>query len=191
MKKLTIKQEKFCHKYIESGNASEAYRFAYSCEGWKDSSVWEKSCVLLKNVNVQSRIEALKADLAAASDITKERVLAEYAKIAFCSIADFHNTWIDRKLFEQLTPIQKAAIKSIKTRVRKVMDNDREAIVEEVLIELYDKLKALDSVRDMLGFNAPEKHEITGKDGEPLHHTSELNDLPIDKLKAIKEIMSK
>jgi phage terminase small subunit len=29
MGKLTIKQEKFCNKYLECGNASEAYRYAY------------------------------------------------------------------------------------------------------------------------------------------------------------------
>ena len=43
MKGLTIKQENFCNYYIESGNASDAYRRAYSCEKMKDETVNRKA----------------------------------------------------------------------------------------------------------------------------------------------------
>lgn len=37
--KLSVKQENFCNYYIECGNASEAYRRAYSCSNMKDESI--------------------------------------------------------------------------------------------------------------------------------------------------------
>lgn len=88
--------------------------------------------------------------------------MAEFAKIGFSSIAALHNTWITRKEFESLTEDQKAAIKSILTRTRRVMIREEPIEIEEVKIELYDKLKALDSINKMLGFDAPIKTEISG-----------------------------
>lgn len=73
--KLSVKQEIFCNYYIECGNASEAYRRAYSCKGWKDKSVWEKASSLLSDVKVQSRVAELQDELKKKSDITKEEIL--------------------------------------------------------------------------------------------------------------------
>lgn len=53
MKKgLTIKQEKFCNKYLECGNASEAYRYAYNCLKMSDNSVWCNASQLLSDTKV-------------------------------------------------------------------------------------------------------------------------------------------
>lgn len=169
MHKLTLKQEKFCQRYLECGNASEAYRYAFSCEKWKDKSIWEKSSTLLAQVKVQSRVRVLQQEAQSKSDITKERVLAEFAKIGFSSIAHLHNTWIDRKEFEELTEDQRSAIKSIATRTRKQVINNEAVEIEEVKVELYDKLKALENINRMLGFDAPTRTEITGKDGKNLY----------------------
>lgn len=168
MSKLTIKQEKFCNKYIECGNASEAYRYAFSCDKMKPDTVNVKASELLSNGKITVRVEELKKEIREKSKISKERILAEYAKVGFSSIAHLHNSWIDRKEFEQLTEDQKSAIKSISTRTRRVMINDEPVEVEEVKIELYDKLRALDSIVKMLGFDAPTKTELTGANGKPL-----------------------
>lgn len=49
---MTPKQEKFCHKYLELGNASEAYRLVYSCTRMKEKQVWEEASKLLKRPKV-------------------------------------------------------------------------------------------------------------------------------------------
>ena len=90
MKKLTIKQENFCNYYIESGNTSDAYRRAYSCEKMKDKQVWEESCKLLSNPKVAQRVKELQEEQKNKSDITKERILQELSGIAFSSIASMH-----------------------------------------------------------------------------------------------------
>lgn len=157
---LTVKQEKFCNVYIETGNASEAYRAAYNTGAMKVESIHRKAFEVLENVNVSARIRELQEDIRVKSDITKEKVLNEYAKIAFSSIAHLQDTWVDLKTFSELTDEQKACIKNISTKVKKVPINEETfAEVEFVKIELYDKLKALDSISQMLGYNAPIKTE--------------------------------
>jgi hypothetical protein len=76
--KLTLKQERFCQAYIEcQGNASEAYRRVYSCDGWKDKSVWECASTLLSNIKVSSRVDQLKAAHRERHEITVDDLVAE------------------------------------------------------------------------------------------------------------------
>lgn len=89
MSKLTVKQEKFINKYLECGNASEAYRFAYNCENMKDKTVIERASRLLKESNISARTSALQAELKEKSDITKERVLRELEAIIDAKITDY------------------------------------------------------------------------------------------------------
>lgn len=166
MSKLTIKQEKFCNKYVECGNASEAYRFAYDCSKMKEKSVNENASVMFNNAKIAARVDELKNELKNKSDITKERLLEELSKIAFSSIAHLHNSWIERVEFDLLTNDQKACIKNISTKIlkRNIGTNECPEIVdvEYVKIELYDKIKAIDSISKMLGFDAPVKLEHSG-----------------------------
>ena len=60
--KLTIKQENFCMKYVELGNASEAYRSAYNAENTSDKTINEKASRLLKKGKVGARLAELKAE---------------------------------------------------------------------------------------------------------------------------------
>ena len=69
-KGLTIKQEKFCNKYLECGNASEAYRFAYDCSNMSEETIWKRSGELLHNGAVTGRIDYLKSHLAEAAGIS-------------------------------------------------------------------------------------------------------------------------
>lgn len=57
---LTQKQENFCLKYVETGNASEAYRFAYNADKMKTESVQVAACKTKSRKDVRNRIEQLK-----------------------------------------------------------------------------------------------------------------------------------
>lgn len=158
---LTVKQENFCNYYVESGNASEAYRRSYNASKMKDKQIWEESCKLLASPKVSQRVKELQEEQKKKSDITKEMVLSELAKIGFSSIANLHNTWITRKELDELTDDQKASIKSISTKILKKnigTSEDPEIIdVEYVKVELHDKIKALENINKMLGFEAPKE----------------------------------
>lgn len=63
---LTAKQEAFCQAYVKGdskGNASAAYRAAYSSEKMKSGSIRAEACRLLDNPNISQRIDELNADI--------------------------------------------------------------------------------------------------------------------------------
>lgn len=158
---LTIKQEKFCNKYLECGNASEAYRYAYDCTQMGDNAVWNSASLLLDNPKVAQRIAYLKAHLAEAAGISALRIVREHQKIAFSDVTKLREDWMAMKDFEVLTPDEKACIKSVETKQTKRVDKDGDVIIDEwVKVTCYDKQKALDSLTSMLGYDAPAKIEV-------------------------------
>jgi phage terminase small subunit len=166
---LTIKQEKFCNKYLECGNASEAYRYAYDCSKMSDNSVWCNASQLLADTKVAQRLEYLKSHLAEASGITALQIIREHQKIAFSDATRIRNGWMSLKEFESLTDDEKACIRSVETKqTKRTTPMGDEVIDEQVKITCYDKQKALDSIVIMLGYNAPEKIANTDSKGNDI-----------------------
>lgn len=160
---LTVKQEKFCNKYLECGNASEAYRYAYNCSKMRESSVNNSAYKLLQHVEIRGRIKHLRENLAEAAGISALQIVREHQKIAFSDATKIRKGWMEMKDFEALTPDEKACIKSVETKKTKRITPEGEEVVGEfVRVTTYDKQKALDSLVEMLGYKAPEKKEITG-----------------------------
>ena len=84
---LTQKQENFCLKYVETGNASEAYRFAYNAENMKPESVQVSACRLLDKANVKLRVRELKAEHAERHRITVDDLIAELEEARIAALA--------------------------------------------------------------------------------------------------------
>ena len=71
---LSPKQEAFCQAYVETGNASEAYRRAYPrAKHWKPEAVNVAASRLLANARVSLRVQALKDELAKRKLWTREQ----------------------------------------------------------------------------------------------------------------------
>lgn len=146
--KLTIKQENFCNKYIETGNASEAYRFAFSCAKMKDKTVWEIASRLLNKVKVSARIKELQDELKQKSDISKDRILDELTAILDSKITDYVNfdgNIITFKAFNILTEKKIKAIESIKEGKNGIE------------LKLHGKSWTIDRICKMFGYDAPIK----------------------------------
>jgi phage terminase small subunit len=76
---LTVKQENFAQAYVETGNASEAYRRAYDVgENTKPEVIHVKACELLKTGNVSVRVVELQADARERHDVTVDSLTEEY-----------------------------------------------------------------------------------------------------------------
>jgi len=71
---LTVKQENFAKEFIETGNASEAYRRAYDTSRMKPESVNRKAKELIDNVKVSARIEEIRKKRAKRFEITAESI---------------------------------------------------------------------------------------------------------------------
>ena len=57
---LTPKQENFCLAYLETGNASEAYRRVYNASAMNENSINRKAKELLDNVKIAARLAELR-----------------------------------------------------------------------------------------------------------------------------------
>lgn len=72
---LTPKQERFALHYFEHGDASKAYRHAYSTERMKPKTVNRCAHDLLKNPKIAARLEELTAKQAERVEINADWVL--------------------------------------------------------------------------------------------------------------------
>jgi phage terminase small subunit len=160
---LTEKQRLFCEYYIENWNASDAARRA----GYSENTAGAIGGENLKKPIIKDYIKNIQLDLEKVAGLSKLKVLNEHKKIAFSSMSELHKTWIERIEWEKISIDHKACVKKIeyKTMDKAVYNPDtgetESYTVEYVKVELYDKLKSLDSISKMLGYDAPQKVDLT------------------------------
>lgn len=85
---LTPKQEKFCLVYIETGNASEAYRQAYNTSRMKEETVWRSAKEMLDHPKVAARIQELRAPAIEKAQVTLEQHLNDLKRLRDMAEAD-------------------------------------------------------------------------------------------------------
>ena len=78
---LTLKQENFCLAYIETGNASEAYRRAYNAGDKSLNVIGVRASELMSNSKISVRIAELRAPVIANAQITLEQHLKDLKRL--------------------------------------------------------------------------------------------------------------
>jgi len=138
-KKLTPKQRKFAEEYVNTGNASEAYRRAYDVgPDTKLETIASKASHLLAEYNISTRVNELQKKEAESFQITRKEVAEGYFKMI--------KSWeylMDLAAKENLSKEQKAKFYLLKEMVKG-----------------SDYRGAYDSIAKMFGLNAPDKQEI-------------------------------
>ena len=86
-KMLTPKQEIFCLAYLETGNASEAYRRSYNAQNMKPETVNRKAKELRENGKITARLEELRKPVVEAAQVTLEDHLQQLADLRDKSMA--------------------------------------------------------------------------------------------------------
>ncbi len=74
--------------YMETGNASEAYRRAYSCGRMKPETVKRNAFRLTEISKIRTTLEQLQADAAARNEITVDALIKELEDARQVAIAD-------------------------------------------------------------------------------------------------------
>ncbi|CBX44514.1 phage terminase, small subunit [Erwinia phage phiEt88] len=74
---LTPKQEAFCQAYIETGNASEAYRLSYAADKMKPEAIHVNASKLLDNAKVALRVSELQGEIKQRHNVTVDSLLME------------------------------------------------------------------------------------------------------------------
>lgn len=78
---LTPKQESFCLAYLETGNASEAYRRAYSAEKMKPETVNRAAKEMIDLPKIATRLQELRKPAVKAAQITLEQHLKDLQRL--------------------------------------------------------------------------------------------------------------
>jgi phage terminase small subunit len=173
-RKLTLKQDKACLAYMETGNKTEAYRRAFCCEKMKEATVNNKAYQFFNRDDIRARCDELKAPVIQASQITAGKVLAEIAKLSFSDVRNI----FDKK--GQLLPVHllpddvAASIASIKVTTKRVpggKPGDVEYITE---VKCWDKRGSL----ELLGKHLKLFNELGSKENP--FTTDKLSDEQLD-----------
>jgi phage terminase small subunit len=114
-KKLTPKQEKFCHEFIKTGNQSDAYRAAYNSENMLPTTINNKAYQLVNQDDIGARIAVLQERLNKKFEVTVESLTRELEE--------------DRQLARELgQPAAAISALNVKARIhgmdKQVMSND-------------------------------------------------------------------
>lgn len=78
---LTQKQESFCLAYIETGNATEAYRRSYNASNMADTTVNRKGKMLLDMGKIGARIEGIRKEAADKVGLTLQQHLTDLKRL--------------------------------------------------------------------------------------------------------------
>lgn len=136
---LTIKQKMFAQIYVETGNASEAYRTAYDVkDDTKPETVWTSASVLLTDPKVSQRVMELQEEMRERHAVTvdkltreldEDRTMARAEKMpsaaitAVMSKAKLHGLVADKKVLSgpDDKPIQVEDVTTITPQRRRAM----------------------------------------------------------------------
>lgn len=147
-KELTQKQEVFCLAYIESGNASEAYRRAYCAAKMKDKTIWEKASTLLADGKVTARVAELRQAASDKAVVSEARVIKELARIGLFDPGQLFADDGSLLPIKNMPPEARAAIASFEVEE---IDADGKVIGRVKKIKLWDKNSAADKLLRHLG----------------------------------------
>lgn len=156
-KKLTPKQEKFCTEYMLTGDASKAARAA----GYSAKTAGNIGYENLKKPEIRQRLDDMRAEVADLVGLTPAMMAAELKRLALSDMGDFVSF--------DASGVTLRASDDVDTRcIQSVTETTGPQQSGSMAIKLHDKVGAIDRINKMMGWNAPEKTEVTGKDGGPI-----------------------
>ena len=144
--KLTAKQKRFADEYLIDLNATAAYKRA----GYETDGNSAETCAyrLLRNAKVEEYVNARMQQREQRTEITQDRVLQEYAKLAFLDPRKFYDDSGALIPVHQLDADVAAALSAFDV----VETGSEDGSVSQIKkIKFSDKKAALDSVARHLG----------------------------------------
>lgn len=84
---MTPKQEQFARLYVETGNASKAYRQAYNTDNMKPETVTNEAYKLLQDPDISAMVDDLKAEARQRHAVTVDDLLHELEQARAAALA--------------------------------------------------------------------------------------------------------
>lgn len=162
---LNPRQAKFCEEYLVDLNGTQAaIRAGYSPNGRAPAEV------AYQNLRKPQIAEAIAKLMALRPGITQTRIVDELALIGFARMGTYITIQEDGSAYVDLagkTDEDLAAIGELTSEEYTEGRGDDARKVKRVKIKLSDKQAALERLAKITGISK-DRHEVTGKDGEPL-----------------------
>ena len=187
---MTKAEEAFAQHYVLHGNGRNAYLHAFpNSRKWKPTTVDSRASRLLATGNIQARLTVLALKVQAVAEkkfeITAERVLQEYAAIAFTKVTDFAR-WGKKKVIrhrkagkdEQGNPKyveQEVEVDFLEyTPSAELTETQAKAVAvpekgidkfgnEYISLKMHDRMKALEKLGQHVGlFTGKVEHTVKG-----------------------------
>lgn len=159
---LNERQKRFCNEYVIDLNATQAAIRA----GYSEKTARSIGQRQLTKVDIQQFISEIQKKLQEKTGITQERVLQEYARIAFANAANMYDENGNLIEVHKLSPEQSAVIAGMDVMNEWSKDKKGKKFIsgQTKRIKLWNKNAALDSLAKHLGMfekdNAQKKVEI-------------------------------
>ncbi len=190
--RLTPKQARFIEEYLVDLNATQAATRA----GYSAKTAEQKGYQLLQKPAIKEAVEAAKQARSQRTEITADRVLQEYALIAFADMADYLTFAEDGAVYLDWSGLPEGATRIIGELVQDEYTDGRGDDAREVKktrFKLHPKLPALEALaKHLLLFPNPKQaHEHTGKDGGPIRVGPDLSKLSDKELKTLERIIGR
>jgi phage terminase small subunit len=142
----------FANNYVLTWSAMKAAKAA----GYSEKTAKEIGHQIINYPNVRKYIEWIKSKAAESVNVSFMRNLQELAKIAYSNAADLRIDWDKTKEWADLDDDQKGAIAEIHVYHGKKHQS------RLMKYKLHDKMKAIDLLNKMLGYNSPDKVDLSG-----------------------------
>ena len=157
MSKLeNVKHEKFCQNIAKAMNQSESYTEA----GYKDTKNTRQRASKLTTINyISERIDELREKNQALLGIEKKEILNKLKDMLSANLVEMTDAELQKLPKEIQLCINK--IETTTSWVDKVLYKTHK-------IWILDKLKAIEIINKMCGWNEPEKVDIMGKSIEKI-----------------------
>ena len=151
---LTPKQLAFVSEYLKDLNATKAALRS----GFSPRSAGTQGNALLQKPEISAAIQEGQQDAAARNEVTVDRIVQEYARIAFANLTDFANVTDGEVVVEDTDtmPLDKTAVLSELAQTK-----------DGVHLKLHDKGKALDALGKHLGMFVERIKDETPVDETP------------------------
>jgi len=159
---MIAKHIKFADKYFETDNALESAIYA----GYSPKTAKEQGYKIKERDDVKQYLAEQRKKYAKKHDVTKDRLIEEYAKIAFFDIRDIYSEDGNLVNIKDLDSKSAGAISSIKSFEEYETDKagNKNLIGTNKEIRVFDKIRALQDLGKHLGLfekdNEQKKSEV-------------------------------
>ena len=170
MRKLSGKQEDFCLAYLETGNASEAYRRAYGGTNMKPATIHRRAFDLMENSKMKARIAELNSAAVSAAVMTRQEALERLSGFARTDLADL----VEFGEYEIAEDADGAPVMQASWRIKPdtLRDKKKMAAIAEltaskdgIKIKTHSPLAAIQQLAKIQGWEAAQKLDHTSTDG--------------------------